>query len=269
LMWIFISVNSNVLVNIYTIICVRTYKRRTLAPVTLGPCGFGHLDRWIFGPLDYRTIEMLISGPLGPQAVRLLRSSGGPRHQKSGLSANISMVQWSKRPKVQGSKCPTPHGPSVQISKCLGVGSPRDQRSPRIYFYMYICTYICICITQTVLTLESSWRFAFGSNERVARARDTERDRERHREALRDTERHRETQEDTERHRGTQKDTEKRRKTQIDTERNRETQRDTERHLLLLMFRCFGGQLVFRLVESCFGGGSENSYSHDQKTSHY
>ena len=30
-----------------------------------------------------------------------------------------------------------------------------------------------------------------------------------------------------------------------------------------------GGQLVARLAESCFGDGSENSYSHDQKTSHY
>ena len=34
------------------------------------------------------------------------------------------------------------------------------------------------------------------------------------------------------------------------------------------MFRCFGGQLVFRLAESCFGGGSENSYFHDEKTLH-
>jgi hypothetical protein len=32
---------------------------------------------------------------------------------------------------------------------------------------------------------------------------------------------------------------------------------------------CFGGQLVFRLAESCFGGGSENSYWHDQKTFHF
>jgi hypothetical protein len=111
--------------------------------VTLGPCIFGLLDRWIFGPLDYRTIEMLISGPLGPQAVRILRSfrwsktskvwpqrqySDGPMVQASKSSrVQVSDTEWSKCPTVQMSWSWKPQGPEV---------------TENIFFYIYIYVHI-------------------------------------------------------------------------------------------------------------------------------